>query len=278
MVAPVDPETGLVRVLAEFWLLPDLLALAEPGDSPPASWADLLARQGYTIDHIEDDDVQSDPDDPDPDLAPIMSDDTWRLARWLELIGPNGLTAEGRAVASVADYASESRTEYVWRPVEDVIANQITRFYLGANGRPIADLLLAGARTLWDARNHEWVSLAPGLLLVEIEALLYLAFADPQRAVDLSGRLAQNRAEAMRGAAPPLPGINASVRLVNMAVHADSVARYYLDDLSGFVNDAVLTCTAAQATSMLLVFCDLLWPPFPEYPVQYLSFRGVTDD
>ena len=261
MAAPIDAIAGLVRSFAEFWLLPDLLALATPGGELPQSWMDLLDEEGFNTDHIEDDDVPA-----DADLARVMAEDAWRLAEWLELVGPDGLTVTGDLVAGVAAFASERRTEQVWLPAHRVLADQIAGLYVGSDGAPVVDLLQAGAREL-EGASGEWLPFAPGLLLVEFESLAYLAYADPVAAQSLTGNLAQNRVEAMRGLGSPLPGV---VDYLNMEIHADAVSTYYLDVLTGFVDDAVLTVTAAQATVTLLVFCGLLEVPEIELPVQYM--------
>ena len=262
MAAPVDPERGLARAFAEFWLLPDLLALPGSGDGPPAAWADLLSEHGYNMDHVFDEDLP-----PGPDVASVMAQDAWRIADWLELIDADGLTVPGRGIAAVAEVASRSRTEAVWEPAEGILAAQISRHYAGARDLSIVELVQLGARALAVAQD-EWTSFCPGLLHVEFEALVYLAQTNPERAVELAGELAQNRIEAMRGAGQPVAGV---VDLLNMTIHADAVSSYYLDQLDNHVDDAILTLTASQATVLLFVFCGLLECPLPWSPVQYLT-------
>lgn len=261
MAAPLDPQAGLARAFAEFWLLPDLLAAWDPDTVPPQSWVRLLEREGFTVDHIEDEELPE-----GPDLASIMAEDALRVCRWLELVDGNAVTEQGLQVAQVARFGVGSRGEAVWEPAEAVIAEQLRACYLGAGGVRIVDLLHTGAHVL-AAAEDEWTRFCPGLLLAEIEALLYLAHDDAARATALAGDLAHHRVRAMRDRAPPDAGLD---EILLMSLHADAVSTYYIEDLPGVINESVLTLTAAQATAMLFVFCGLLMPPRPHLPVQYL--------
>ena len=262
MAAPIDPERGLARAFAEFALLPELLALPRDGDGVPAAWTGLIAANGYVADHVFDEDLPA-----GPDVPSIMADDAWRIAEWLELVDAGGLTTAGREVAAVAKIAPQSRTEAVWEPAQDVLAAQIRERYLGLGGLNVVELVEEGVRAIAGSQD-EWVSFCPGLLHAEFESLIYLAQTDPVMAAALPGELVDNRIEAMRGRGRPATGV---VDLVNMTIHADAVSLYYLDELENYVDDAVLTLTASQATAILFVFCGLLRCPRPELPVQYLT-------
>ena len=266
MAEPLDPQKGLARAFAEFWLLPDLLARVVPGDALPPSWRQLLERNGYAIDHIEDDELPS-----GPDRASIMAEDAWRISQWLELVDAGGLTDAGRQIADVARTAQIDRSEAVWAPADEVLANQIRECYLGADGERITDRVLAGARVL-EGVDDAWARFCPGLLLVEFEALVYLSHTDPPRAADLVGELPFHRRAAMRDFSPPRPGVE---NILHMAIHADAVSRYYMEDLPEYVNDRVLTVTAISATAILFAFCGLLITPMPHFPVQYLVPRDA---
>ena len=258
MAAPIDPQTGLARVFAEFDVLPDLLAVVESGDGPPQEWVDALIANSYTVDHIYDEDLP-----PNPDVPTIMAGDAWRLAEWLELVGPDGLTDAGRVVSSIAGLETPSRTEAVWEPVDDVLADQIRSLYLGADGTNVVDLVQTGARRLAVQGKY-----FPGLLHVEFEALIHLAQTNPPRAVALLDELAQNRIDALRDTPGPFAGVR---DLLNATIYADSIALHYLDRLPGHVDDTLLTLTASQATVLLFVFCGLLEVPDPVRPIQYLT-------
>ena len=261
MAAPLDAASGLCRAFADFSLLPDLLARAVPGDDAPQDWIDLLDDEGFNLDHVEYDELPV-----GPDVPTVLADDAWRLVIWLELADDAGLTEAGEVVAGVADFVLDSRTEQVWLPALRILTDRIADLYRGSDGTYVVDLLQAGARALTQAAD-QWTRQCPGLLLVEIEALLHLAYANPQRAVALVGELEQNRIEAMRGVGPPLAGV---VDYLNMSIHSDAVSLYYTDGLAAHVDETVLTLTAAQATVILLVFCGVLEVPEPELPVQYL--------
>ena len=266
MVAQVDAQTGLARAFAEFGLLPDLLRLNTYGGGTVVSWAALLDREGFTMDHVDDAHL------PEGDERHfIMAQDAWRIAEWLELTRDGGLTEAGRQVAAIADYSSNERTQAVRQPAEDVLAEQLRTCYLGPNGLGIVDLVQEGARALADAHD-DWIQVCPGLLLVEFESLIYLAFSDPDRAARMPGELVQHRLDAMRGWPPP-PA--AADELALMLTHADAVAEHYLEALPGYVDEDEFTLTAVQATLILFVFCGLLKCRKLHLPVQYLV---VPDD
>ena len=261
MVAPVDPQTGLARAFAEFWLLPDLLAAWTPGTVPPESWVRLLNREGFTVDHIEDEELPE-----GSDLASIMAADALRVCQWLELVDDYGLTEAGLQVAQVAQVDFESRNEAAWKESDGIVAEQIRKCYLGAGGVRIVDLLQTGADVLAEAEDI-WINYCPGLLLAEIEALLYLAHTDAARATALAGDLAKHRVRAMREYSSPNQDVD---EILLMSAHVDAVSTYFIQELPGHIDESVLTLTAAQATAILIVFCGLLMPPKPHLPVQYL--------
>ena len=266
MAEPLDPQRGLTRAFAEFWLLPDLLAQAVPGDAAPPSWRQLLESNRYAIDHIEDDELP-----PGPDRASIMAEDAWRISQWLELVDAAGLTGAGQQIADVARTPPTERSEVIWAPADEVLANQIRECYVGADGQRIADRVLAGARVI-EGVGDAWARFCPGLLLIEFEALVYLSHSDPPTAAALVDELPDRRLAAMRDFPPPRPGVE---NTLHMAIHADAVSRYYMDDLPGYVNDQVLTLTAISATAILFAFCGLLITPMPHLPVQFLVRRNA---
>ena len=262
MAAQVEPEQGLARAFAEYSLLPDLLVRTVPGEGAPASWTQLLGDIGFTVDHIDDDELP-----PGLGVTAIMAEDAWRISQWLELVDADGLTDAGRQIAEVARTSMKDRSEAVWGPADAVLAQQVRECYRGGDGLCIADLVRDGAGTLEQAEDNR-ARFCPGLLLVEFESLLYLAQADPPRARALIDELPHHRRAAMREFPPPRPE---AAEILNMVLYADAVSRYYTEALAGYVNDRVLTLTAAQATSILFVSCGLLMVPAPHLPVQYLA-------
>lgn len=261
MAVPLDPETGLARAFAEYGLLPDLLALNANGTGSVESWAALLDREGFAMDHVDNDHLPE-----GIERERVMALDAWRVAEWLELAQEGGLTDAGRAVAAVADYGAGERTQAVWLPAEEVIAEQMKTCYRGAGGIAIVDLVQEAARALAGSED-EWTRICPGLLPVEFEALVNVAHADAQAAIRLPSELAGHRREAMRNSPAPL---NDTDELENMLFHADMLAGYYLRALPGHLNEDVLTLTAVQATLILFVLCGLLRCPKPHLPVQYM--------
>ena len=289
MAAPVDAHAGLARWLAEFWLLPDLLALTEPGPRPPDTWGALLDAEGFTTGHIENDSLAE-----RADLPLHMAADAWRTATWLDLIDREGLTEPGQVIAYIVEAEKsedqaeksedqaekprkratkpQSRTQVVWQPAEATLARQIKAHYLGADGRPVVDLIAVAADALWERVDEDpWITLCPGLLLAELETLLYLAYADPRRAESLARELPKLRVLAMRGQGLPPRRHD----LLNMTFCADEVTSYLLDDLfdEAAGDDLWPTLTAVRATISLLVFSNLyeVWPP--HWPAQSLVQR-----
>ena len=282
MAAPVDAHAGLARWFADFWLLPDLFATTESGIGPPDAWATLLAEQDFTTEHIENRGLPT-----DSDLPTRMAEDAWRTAAWLNLIGAEGLTAAGQTVADIAkikvallkpskqkaatDDVVGRPNEAAWRPAEDVLATAVMEHYRAPDGRPVMEFVYAGADAIWDAQEKAWIHpLCPGLLLAEIETLLHLAFADPERASQVARNLSQHRRAAMSGVGWPS---RRQTSLVSTLVHADAVSRYCVNMLDGYSDAKRPTITAVQATCILMVFCNLLEVAHPAAAVQCLMRR-----
>ena len=280
MVTPLDRAAGLSRVFGDFVLLPDLLALKTPEHDPRPSgmtevehalralrtpskaWIRLLADTAFNMDHVEDRDLPV-----DADLPTLMAHDVLRTSAWLDLFEGDELTDAGTRIAQVASVEQAERTEAVWKPAQDLLGAQIRACYRGADDRSVVALLEAAARVL-EQDTNEWTQrFCPGLLLVEIEALLYLAFADPARAHALLEEMVANRSEAMRDIGPPLADYG---HMVNTVLHADRVCDFYMAARPEFFNAEILSLTATQATTLLLVFSGLLESPMPASPVQYL--------
>ena len=295
MATPIDPHAGLSRWFVEFHFLPDLLLLTEPRSRPPDpsfltesrphppdTWAALLAEKGFTTDHIEEGALAQ-----GADLPRQMAADAWRTSTWLRLIDGEGLTEPGQVIACIAEAEKpqtrseksrkkakkpRSRTQAVWQPAEAILAGQIKAHYLAADGRPVVDLIQIGADALWERIDEDpWITLCPGLLLAELETLLYLAYADPRYAESLARELPALRALAMRGRGLPPRRHD----LLNMTFHADAVTGYFLEHLfdEAAGDDLWPTVTAVQATLSLLVFSNLyeVWPP--HWPTQSLVQR-----
>ena len=93
----LDFRGALVRVFAEFALLPDLLRLFGEGLNTVGDWAGMLDEFGYNEDHVEDEDI--------PDgmsLTEFMAADAMQFCRWIALIGPRGGGGGGNAAGAQA--------------------------------------------------------------------------------------------------------------------------------------------------------------------------------
>ena len=268
MAYPLDQRYGLALKFAEFYLLPDLLALV-PGSSGrgvPESWHDFLHGKNLNLDHVDEEDNQN-PDE----LAADLAGDAWRLANGLELVSDDGLTTSGNALAGLADTPALERTEREDEFLERVLAEQILNCYL--SGRlSLARLLQQAAERL---EGTEWSEKCPGVLLIELQALIEMAHTNRESAPDFPNRFIEVRNEALR--TYPLPqedleplemilGPEDARLFSERTAHADTVSYYYLKDLglSG------MTLTELRATAMLLTFAGLLELKFRLGPVQYL--------
>ena len=211
-------------------------------------------------------------DNQNPDeLAADLAGDAWRLAKGLELVDDGGLTASGNGLAGLADTPSLERTKRQDEFLERVLAEQILGCYF--SGRlSLARLLQQAADRL---EGTEWSEKCPGVLLVELQALIELAHTNREAAANWPNRFIAVRNEALQKY--PLPDEDLEslemiigpedARLFSERIgYSDAVSYYYLNDLglSG------MTLTELRATAMLLAFAGLLEIRFRLGPVQYL--------
>ena len=124
MAAQVEPEQGLARAFAEYSLLPDLLVRTVPGEGAPASWTQLLGDIGFTVDHIDDDELP-----PVLGVTAIMAEDAWRISQWLDSSTRMASRDAGRQIAEVARTSMKDRSEAVWGPADAVLAQQVRECY-----------------------------------------------------------------------------------------------------------------------------------------------------
>ena len=259
----------LVRVFAEFELLPDLLALAPapPGgarggtpdrgvqfvaadmDTSVSGWTGLLAESGANMDHVVEQELPAD----EPE-ARLLAQDAWALAERLQFVLPTGRTLAGEALAQLARRPWARRGTADYRALVATVAGAVNELYVGADGRPVVPLLHEGARRL-AATNHVWGRHCPGLFLVEFEALIYWAFEDPDHARRLCADLETYRDVAMHrvGVPPPDDGDPEDIQIV----HETETVRLY-QDTEELIARTGLTITEVRATAMLLVFAELL--------------------
>ena len=272
----------LVRTFVEYELLPRLLALSSTAgaNGPPPSWFKFLSENECNLEHMTDEDMP-----PSDELVPQLVRDAWHLVRELKLVSDTGLTPTGRNIADLQNFPSQIRNvkdsyadelSGISAPGEfpighqaalaNILAQQLLTCYRGQDGLDITYLMQHGARLLADT-DHVWAAYCPGLLLVELEALIYSACTDSAQAVQLCDDLVVNRDVAMHRYGMPLTDVPPMQNLVD---HADAVAVFYLNDLE-LIEDTGPGLSVSRATAMLFTFCGLLQEVYPTGPVQCLA-------
>ena len=270
---PVDERHGLTLAFTDFHLLPEMLARVPGSQGPgiPRSWHRLLSEFDYNMDHLENDE-DADLEDDQMELAM----DAWRLAIGLELVSEEGLTRKGIDLAQLAEEPREDRTADNTRFLRETLAEQILECYLGES-ISIATVLQEGAKRVADS---QWAEYCPGLLLIEVQALIGLSHREPKRFVSWShdpDDLVAARTEAMRVYGMPgadldvfeamLDDPDQAARLQDRVDHADAVTYFYYQklELSG------MTIAEVRSTAMLLTFAGLLEERFSLGPVHCLT-------
>ncbi len=104
-----------------------------------------------------------------------------------------------------------------------MLAQGVEAALRGQNDLPIIPLLRQAAQSLATSRNL-WVRVCPGLVPVEVGAIVYWACVDAQRAQDLVGDIEINRDVAMHLVGPPAPGLPMGA---NLERHFDRVMEFY---------------------------------------------------
>ena len=275
-MAEMTPQTTpctLVQAFTEFALLPDLMGRTTapgmlPGLGPTivgdtatltGRWSRFLSGTGANKDHVEPGDLPR-----DVPWAQLLADDALVLTRRLGWVTVDDVSHAGLAVLNLGKRIPADRDQEDDEYLQGLIANAVTERYVGGDGLAVVPLLQAAAISLAEADNA-WVEFVPGLLLVEFEALIHWAFAEPSRAENLRETIVEHRDEAMLGQGPPPRGADPDEA---MLTHADATARYYLET-DGLAKDTGLTVTALRSTAMLLSFAGLL-REIPLSPVNYL--------
>lgn len=264
---PVDERFGLTLAFVDFQLLPILLTLPQFRQTPDprAGRVSLPSVLIYNTDHLEDDE--------DEDKVPHeweLEEDALRLAIGLELVSKEGLTRKGNALAQL-DPSDDAGAQVL----RATLAEQILECYL-KESISIATVLREGAERLADS---QWAEYCPGLLLIEVQALIEYAHRLPERDRALPGpdelvavRNAAMRDYRMRGEdldvfEAILDDEDRASRLQGLIDHADAVTGFYLYELEL----GGMTVTEARSTAMLLMFAGLLEERFPYGPVHCLA-------
>ena len=237
---------GLSGLFVDFDHLPALLANIDPaGDrgATVARWSALLEAMGFDDRHI------------DPDEYPVAqteatlaAEGAWRLAECVGFIETGLLTDSGRKVTTFADLDAESRR----KALAPMLAEGAESALVGQDGVPIVPLLRRAAQCLTATRNL-WARECPGLVPIEIGAIVHWACVDVRRAQILVRDIEINRDVAMHRVGPPDPDAPAGA---NAERHFERVSEFYLEhpDLG---ERAPLSFGEEHALVRLLGYCGL---------------------
>ena len=190
----------------DFHLLPDLLRKAQRLDGRQQTqecWADYLSRSGFdgtyqTLDEAAD--------------AKGIAEDAWRLANLVGLLTSDGLTGAGRKLLAGNDDLTE------------VLARGLRKHLVGQEGTAIVDLLVAGVATL-AASSHPWARFCPGLLTIEMSAIVHWACVNVRKCQRLMNDLVSWRDAAMHRHGAPDPDRS---KEENARIHYEALAGFYL--------------------------------------------------
>ena len=237
---------GLSGLFVDFDHLPALLANIDPaGDrgATVARWSALLEKIGFDDRHI------------DPDEYPVAqteaalaAEGAWRLSDRMGFIEVGLLTDSGRKVTTFADLDAESRR----KALAPMLAEGAESALVGQDGVPIVPLLRRAAQCLTATRNL-WARECPGLVPIEIGAIVHWACVDVRRAQILVRDIEINRDVAMHRVGPPDPDAPAGA---NAERHFERIVEFYLEhrDLGERVP---LSFGEELALARLLAYCGL---------------------
>ena len=293
--APIERKGGLGKAFAEFTALPRLLRVQASGPGNIEGWVRALKKWGFNKDHLEKEDIPG----RRADLPWFIADDAMRFCEWLQLIGDDGrLTPAGERVASLADEDEDedrspasspppiaprspplSRTEQS-RLLTAVLAEQMQRHYLGADGLELVPLLQDASSAL-AAEGLAWSEHAGGLLLAEVDTVLHWGFIDAERAREVARELPFVRGDIMarletadRGLGPGHGGWLGGTGGVPWPImFSDAVAIWYYYKPE-FAMNSRLSITELRATALAMVFAELFTETFWEFQVSVLAPAG----
>ena len=234
---PVATRRGLNGYFVDFYLFPELLYRTQRlrgKDAIQRSWADFLIHNDHD-EHYQALEVQ-------PPSVARTTVHAWRLATLTGLLDQDGLTELGqRVVDRTAD-------------IEDALAVGVRDCMIGQDGIEIVPLLQRGASIL--ARtNHVWARCCPGLLPVEMEAIVYWACVASPRCLKLLDELILLRDVAMHQRREP-PNRRVS-NTENAEIHEEGVTNLYLTQRD-LAEDTPMPYGGTLAMTRLLDFTGLL--------------------
>lgn len=259
---PVDRRCGLVLRFVDFHLLPDLLDAVGRVQKllTGTPWHRLFDAPEWQIDHI---------DDAEEESAESLLKDARRLAEGLELVDSTRLTDAGRDIARLAATPLVERTEQHERRLRYVLSRQIMSHYFRPRAS-LVEMLLEGAARVANS------PLVPGLLLIEVQALIELAHRLEGLGWSWVNQIDWVRETALERYEIPDTGVEGWAEVVGAEEAerftaqvnlADAVTQYYIE------TDETLdmTMTEVRATAMLLNFAGIFELRQPLGPVQYLA-------
>ena len=208
---------ALTGIFVDFDLLPHLLARAETAGGrlkTVADWSDWLDEVGFKDDHI-------DPDEFPAGLcaADRMAADAWRFAERMGFVDAGGPTEDGREVAALAQVLRCRRREVL----ASMLAPRLAERLGGHGGVSVVDLLRRAADHLEKTTNL-WARECPGLIPVEVGAIVYWACTNRRRAEELVDNIVSWRDVAMHRYQAPDSAAPAGS---HAQLHFDRVSEFY---------------------------------------------------
>ena len=208
---------GLCGVFLDFDLLPRLLARAETAGgraNTVADWSALLDQAGFKESHIDPDELPAGMSSADRAAA-----DAWRFAERIGLVDPGGPTADGRETAALAEMDREQRHEVL----APMLAERVERRLRGQGNVSIVDLLRRAAGRLEKTTNL-WAHECPGLIPVEVGAIVHWASVNARRAIELVDNIVSWRDVAMHRHPAPVPSVPTGA---HAQLHLERVSEFY---------------------------------------------------
>ena len=252
MDKPVESHLGLAQAFTQVWLLPELLddARAPAAVGPPAAWVRAMAHANISKDTIAEIQLTS-----GQEYAYALADDAWSITQRLQLVDKHGLTEAGHTIARAAEYVENRYSGSVLHPGDVVLDEQIRKCYRGADDLSIVELVEEAVYKLHQV-NEVWEKYCPHLLLIELEALIYLGGTDARKAETLVGELVQHRIEALRLHDTENSNVFVLPQVPLCTDHA--ITNYYNDQLPGSTDKDVLTPGSVRATAVWIGLCGVL--------------------
>ena len=242
---PIGVRGGPSGVFVDFDLLPYLMTTCvRSREETIESWTAHLEAVGFEARHIDPESVPE-----SLSRAAMLASDAWRFAERMGLIDVDGPTSGGVQVAMLIECDERHREERLRK----VLRGELEVNLLGRGGVSILDLLRAAANTLWGSKNL-WARTCPGLLPIEMGAIVHWARTNPLRAVELVEKVETWRDVAMHSVHRPQS--STASRKANAERHFDAVLKFYLEH-HWLAEDVPSSLAEEHALAKLLVRCGL---------------------